>query len=148
MPVHQRHQLETACQGELPPLALAGIELFNRRAYFEAHEALEHAWRAEQGPIRELYRAILQIGIAYYQIRRRNYRGAVKMFRRCKAWLDPFPARCRGIDLADLRNNYLAAQAELLSLGPDRIGEFPAQMLKPVRFTTNPSGGANYESPD
>ncbi len=135
MPVHQRHQLETACQGELPPLALAGIELFNRGAYFEAHEALEHAWRAEKGPIRELYRAILQIGIAYYQIRRRNYRGAVKMFRRCKAWLDPFPARCRGVDLEDLRRNHLTAEAELLRLGPQRIAEFPLELLRPVIIT-------------
>lgn len=127
-------QIESACQGNLHPLASAGLELFNQGRYFEAHEALEIAWREEQGPVRELYRAILQIGIGYYQILRGNYRGAVKMFRRCKPWLAAFPQICQDVDLADLRRNFLAAEAELTRLGPQRINEFPAALLKPIIY--------------
>jgi hypothetical protein len=137
---HLQTKIDADCQGELPPLAVAGLELFNQGAYFEAHEALELAWRQEKGPVRELYRAILQIGIAYYQIIHRNYRGAVKMFSRCKPWLAPFPQYCQGIDLKDLRRNFLAAEAELIRLGPERISEFPAALLKPVIYS---SGGKN-----
>jgi uncharacterized protein len=35
-----------------------GIACFNDQRYFEAHEALETAWRNEPGQIRELYQGI------------------------------------------------------------------------------------------
>ena len=72
-------------------------------------------------PVRDVYRGILQVGLGYYHILRLNYRGAVKMFQRCRQWLDPFPAACRGIDLARLRVDFLRAEAALLRLGPERL---------------------------
>ena len=51
----------TDCQGPLHPQAVYGMELFNQGRYFEAHEALEAAWRDESGPVRDLYRGILQV---------------------------------------------------------------------------------------
>lgn len=122
------------CEGGLHPRAEIGLELFNRGLYFEAHEELEAAWRAEHGPIRDLYRAILQIGLGYLQIQRKRYIGAVKMFRRCKRWLEPFSDHCRGIDLAKLREDYLAVEVVLLRLGSERIEEFPLELIKPVVF--------------
>lgn len=134
-------QIAAACQGEPHPLAAVGLDLFNQGSYFEAHEALELAWRQEKSPVRELYRAILQIGIAYYQILRGNYRGAVKMFRRCKPWLAAFPEICQDIDLADLRRNFLAVESELLRLGPQRITDFPAALLKPIIYGAGVNDG-------
>ncbi len=67
------------CAEKLHPRAIEGLRLFNAGEYFEAHEALELAWRQERGPIRELYRGILQVGVAYYHILHNNYRGACKM---------------------------------------------------------------------
>jgi len=54
---------------------------------------------ATSGPVRELYRAILQVGIAYYQIERGNHRGALKMLLRSVQWLAMLPDRCQGIDV-------------------------------------------------
>ena len=70
--------LEADCQGQLSELGRKGVALFNQGAYFEAHEELELAWGAESGPIREVYRGILQVAVAYLHITRRNYRGAMK----------------------------------------------------------------------
>jgi uncharacterized protein len=61
---------------ELPALVYQGIHLFNQGQFFAAHEALETAWRAEPGKIRELYQGILQVGVACYHIQRKNYDGA------------------------------------------------------------------------
>ena len=47
-------EIACACQGVLPAQVVEGLELFNRGQYFEAHEVLEAAWRAEPGPVREL----------------------------------------------------------------------------------------------
>src|SRR5512140_3490985 len=114
-------EIACACAGELPPLVLRGLELFNHGEYFEAHELLEEAWRAEPGPVRELYRGILQISVAYYHLLRGNYTGAVKMFNRSRTWLSPFPNRCRGIDLARFRQDYDQVEGQLHRLGPDQI---------------------------
>ncbi len=41
---------------------------------------------AESGPVRDLYRAILQVGVAYYHITRGNHAGGLRMLRRCVQW--------------------------------------------------------------
>jgi hypothetical protein len=129
-------QAAQACEGELHPLAVKGIHFFNAGDYFMAHEELELAWREERGAVRDVYRGILQVGLGYYHILRLNYRGAVKMFQRCRQWLDPFPNACRGIDLALLRVDFLRAEEALLRLGPERLAQFDPRLLKPIVFTS------------
>lgn len=123
---------QALAEGELSELARKGIELFNRGEYFDAHEELEHAWNEEGGPARELYRGILQVAVAYLQITRRNYNGAIKMFLRARQWLDPLPGVCRGVDVAALRKDAAEVRAALETLGAERIGEFDLSLLKPV----------------
>ncbi len=122
------------CQKGLSALALKGLELMNSGEYFEAHEELEHAWMEETGPARELYRGVLQIAVAYLQITRRNYNGALKMFLRARQWLDPLPDTCRGVDVAALRAAALAARQALEALGPERVGEFDPALLRRVNY--------------
>ncbi|HVO44259.1 MAG TPA: DUF309 domain-containing protein [Aggregatilineales bacterium] len=122
------------CESVPPADVIKGLHEFNAHEYYECHETLEHAWMNEPGPVRELYRVILQVGIAYYQIQRGNYPGAQKMFRRTLQWFAPLPDRCQGIDLAGLRADAAAAWEHLEALGPGRIQEFDMSLLKPVRF--------------
>ena len=126
--------LEDACRRSLPALALRGLRLFNAGEYFEAHEVLEEAWNADQTAGRELYRAVLQVAVAYLQIERGNYSGAVKMFQRLHRWIDPLPDECQGIDIAALRQDARAAYAHLTALGPERLAEFDRRLLKPVIY--------------
>jgi len=124
--------LESDCRSPLSALALEGIALYNQQEFFEAHEKLEHAWNADPGPARELYRGLLQLAVAYLQIERGNYDGALKMFLRLRQWLDPLPEVCRGIHVAQLRADAHAARAALEALGPERIAEFDRAYFKPV----------------
>ncbi len=126
--------LAEACLTPLALEAIQGLELFNRGEYFEAHELLEEAWKQDQGPARELYRAILQAAVAYLQIERGNYNGAVKMFLRLRQWIDPLPERCRGVDVASLRRDTMSAYTRLLILGPDNIHSFDRSLFKSVIY--------------
>jgi predicted metal-dependent hydrolase len=126
--------LETGCAEPLPALVLKGIHEFNHHKFFECHETLEEAWNHERGPVREVYRAILQVGIAYYQIERKNYWGAHKMFLRVRQWFAPLPDHCQGIDIAQLRADSAAARDHLEALGPERIAEFDRSFLKPLHY--------------
>lgn len=127
--------LQTTCEEPLAELAIKGLELINQGEYFEAHEELEHAWMADEGPGRDLYRGILQVAVAYLQIERGNYRGAIKMFLRVRQWLDPLPDVCRGVDVAGLRENARAVHEALLALGPERLDELDRSLIQPVRYT-------------
>jgi CheY-like chemotaxis protein len=129
-----RQEQAAACQEALSPTAVRGLALFNDGDYYEAHEVLEDAWNEEEGPGRDLYRAILQVAVAYLQIERGNYAGAVKMFLRSRQWFEPLPDVCRGIDLAQLRADATAVHEAVLDLGPERIGEFDRALLRPVLF--------------
>ncbi|HNZ13118.1 MAG TPA: DUF309 domain-containing protein [Anaerolineaceae bacterium] len=93
------------CGEALPRLAQRGMEHFNQGEYFEAHEWLELAWREEKRPIRELYRGILQVGVAYHHLRRGNIRGAIRLLERAEGWLAQFPDVCQGVDVRRLRQD-------------------------------------------
>lgn len=127
-------QLPGACAGGLHPEARRGIQLFNQRAYWEAHEALEAAWKDERGPARHLYKGILQAGVMYLQIERGNYLGMAKMHARCQKWLRPWPAVCRGVDIDQLRADVEAAITAARLLGPERLGEFDTSLYRPVHL--------------
>ena len=127
-------EIEAACQEELSVLGVKGIEEFNRGEYFQSHETLEDAWNEDQSAGRELYRAILQIAVAYLQIERGNYRGAIKMFLRVRQWIDPLPDTCRGVDIAQLCADADNVHQVLVSLGQERMAEFDQALLRPIRY--------------
>ena len=87
------------------PRVIKGIQLFNQKKFFDAHEELELAWRDETQPIRDLFRGILQIGVAYYHIQHRNFIGAQKMFIRAEKWLLPYSGFCLGINIEKLKKD-------------------------------------------
>ncbi len=128
-------KISACCDGPLHPSAVLGLRLFNAGEYFEAHEALETAWRSEPGPIRDLYRGILQVGVAYLHIRRGNWIGARKVFRRCWQWLDPFPEVCRGIRVGKLRQDARQVEQTLIHAGPEGISALSDWPFKPVEYT-------------
>jgi predicted metal-dependent hydrolase len=131
-------QICAACRGALHPQARVGLRLFNRGEYFEAHEALELAWRDERGAVREMYRGVLQIGVAYFHILNQNYSGAMKMFTRAKPWLAPFPSPCRGVDLASLKRDAAQIETIVQQLGAARMHHFNPALLNPIQYEQEP----------
>ena len=129
--------LNSACQESLSITAIHGLELFNHREYFDAHEVLEEAWNQEASQGKELYRAILQVAVTYYQIERGNFRGAMKMFLRLRQWIDPLPDRCRGVDIKQLKQDVEQVYEHMVALGEAHIQEFDRGLFKPVRFDTS-----------
>jgi predicted metal-dependent hydrolase len=126
-------QLECECDEALPPLAVEGIELFNAGNYYRQHDLFEAQWMKTESPVRDLYRAILQVGIAYYQIERGNHRGALKMLLRSVQWLLILPDVCQGVNVRQLREDSFRVRAELEAMNPEAITQFDRSLLKPVQ---------------
>jgi predicted metal-dependent hydrolase len=125
------------CNAPLHPRAAEGLRLFNAGEYFEAHEALEDAWNAEKGRVRDLYRGILQIAVVYLHITRRNYNGAIKVYFRSQKWMKDWPEICRGIEVKKLRQDAEFVISEVKRLGMEKLSEFDLSLLKPVKWDEN-----------
>lgn len=117
-----------------PALVLEAVALFNAGRFYEQHDLLERAWMAESRPVRELYQGILQVGIALHHLKQDNYRGAVKMLRRGLLHLRRFPPVCQALDVDSLRRAARALHDEIISLGPDGVGQIAQQRLQQIRI--------------
>ncbi|MEZ4678126.1 MAG: DUF309 domain-containing protein [Caldilineaceae bacterium] len=115
-----------------------GLEEFNRGDYFEQHEYLEAAWKAELRPVREMYQGILQVGLAFLQIEHANWAGALKMFRRGLPKLRKLPAICQGVDVASFRCAAAAIHAEVTALGAERLHEFDQSRFPKIIYDLSP----------
>jgi predicted metal-dependent hydrolase len=119
---------------KLHPSAIEGIELFNLKRFYKAHEPLELAWMDTDPPERYLYQGILQIGLAYFQITRGSYRGAIKMFRRGHRNLESLEDQLMGIDIKRLRSDARIVERKIRKLGQGRSREFPREEFPFVPF--------------
>jgi predicted metal-dependent hydrolase len=122
------------CEDDLPPLAQLGAEKFNAGEYYAQHDAFEHQWMAEPGPVRDLYRAILQVGIAYHHITHGNAVGGLKMLRRSVQWFSVLPDICQGVNVRQLREEADHVYMALQTLDPADIASFDLALLKPIRI--------------
>jgi CheY-like chemotaxis protein len=132
--LHPPVEYPTGWDDQLSELARRGLIQFNHGEYFEQHEHLELAWRAETRPIREMYQGILQIGVAFLQIERGNWIGALKMFRRGLPRLRTLPPICQGVNIGALRSAAEAIHAEVTALGPTRLAEFDQRRFPQIKF--------------
>ena len=104
----------TGAAGEPPPpLLVEGVRLFNAGRWFEAHEVLEDAWRAEPGDVRRLYQGLLQVGVGLHHASRGNLRGALNLLDRGMAHLERFRPRCLGLEVDALLRDAAAVRRAL-----------------------------------
>lgn len=93
---------DPACHLPPPPELAVAVAQFNAGAYFACHETLEALWLAEGRPVRDLYKGLLQIGVALHHQGNANQRGAQRLLASGMALLTPFAPRCQGVDIAGL----------------------------------------------
>ena len=113
-------------------MAREAIAKFDAGEYYEQHDLLEALWMETDSPVRQLYQAILQVGIAYYQLEQGNRRGAIKMLSRALRWIDYLPASCQGVDVRQLRANAETLRTILLQTGEDALATIDRMLLRPV----------------
>ena len=77
---------------------LAGILFFNQRDFFEAHEVWEDVWTEASGPERRFYQGLIQAAVALHHFRNGNVRGATKLYRTGRAYMEPLHERFYGLD--------------------------------------------------
>jgi uncharacterized protein len=102
-----------------------GIDLIRDGRFFDAHEALELAWRAAPEEERDFYQGLVHVAVAWYQAGRGRTVGATRQLEKALRRLEAYEPEHRGIDVRDLRRQLRQAQATVaggsLELTPPRL---------------------------
>ena len=86
------------------PRYLQGIEHFNACEFFEAHEVWEELWKDYSGELRLFYKGLIQAAVALHHFGNGNIRGARKVYRSSRGYLEQYRPVCVGLDV----DNFLA----------------------------------------
>lgn len=81
------------------PRYLKGVELFNARQFFEAHEAWEAIWLELTTPERTFYQGLIQAAAAFVKVETGSRRGALSLWQSARKYLEPFQPRFQGLDV-------------------------------------------------
>jgi hypothetical protein len=120
------------------PRYLAGIVLFNRGEYFEAHEVWEDLWMETAGPDKRFYQALIQAAVGLCHFCNGNVRGAIKLYHSSRDYLSRYPSPHHGLDHVAFWGQMQDCFAVLLaSPAPDR-GIVPDEALLPEIVLTPP----------
>jgi len=101
---------EPVLTAEEQALYVRGLELFNRRHFYECHDALEEVWSGLRGEPRSFFQGLIQAAVGFYHLGNGNRAGARTTLGRSLERLAGYPERYAGVELAPLR----AAIAEWL----------------------------------
>jgi predicted metal-dependent hydrolase len=80
-----------------------GIELFNTRYFFEAHEAWEEIWLHTEPPEKTFLQGLIQVTAAFHHHSRENLRGTKSLLRAGLTKLEDFPPHHRELNIEKLR---------------------------------------------
>lgn len=92
-----------AVPGGPPPELDDFLRLYAAGRYWDAHEALEAAWRRSDEPRMRFLQGLIQWAVAFEHHRRGNARGARALLERSWSRLRTAPDGYMGLDLAPLR---------------------------------------------
>jgi len=122
------------------PRYLGGILFFNEHDYFEAHEVWESLWLDCAGPERRFYQALIQAAVALYHFGNGNLRGALKLYRTSKAYMDAYSSPYLGLDTAAFWQAMASCFAPVLAdPNPDRYLRPEADLLPAIALDPPPA---------
>jgi len=108
---------------------LLGMDHFNAREFWEAHEAWETIWLVAESDVEQFLQGMIQIAAAYHHVQRGTYRGAVRLFAAGLGRLEAFSADFCGVDRAGME---LAARRDREWL--ERASLAPAEPLEERKY--------------
>jgi predicted metal-dependent hydrolase len=125
---------------EYDPRYLAGIVLFNRGDFFEAHEVWESLWMDTAGPDKQFYQGLIQVAVGLCHFCNGNVRGAIKLYHSSRDYLSKYPSPHYGLDLERFRGQLQTCFAELLAAAePDRRIEPDMELVPEIELDPPPA---------
>lgn len=114
------------------PRYLAGIVLFNRGDFFEAHEVWESLWMETPPPEKKFYQGLIQAAVALCHFCNGNLRGAAKLFRSGRDYMERSGTPHLGIDQTRFWGDMERCFDEVLTASENAKGITPKEELIPT----------------
>jgi uncharacterized protein len=111
---------------------LTGVEHFNRREFFEAHEVWEDLWHETTGPDRRYIQGLIQAAVAVYHAGNGNGRGARRLFHSGRRYMTGFGSPHLGLDASAFWAALELALADFLSDPPAAAGRLRTEFLPTI----------------
>lgn len=129
----------TPSAAEYDPRYLAGIVLFNRGDFFEAHEVWEDLWMDTAGPDKQFFQGLIQVAVGLCHFCNGNVRGAVKLYHSSRDYLSRYTSPHYGLNLDEFGRQMQSCFAELLALeAPDRRIEIEEELMPTIQLVPEP----------
>jgi predicted metal-dependent hydrolase len=103
---------------EHDPRFLEGIDLFNRREFYQAHDPWESLWLERFGEEKDFLQGLILSTVALHHYSRGNLRGARSRFRLALEKLERYPAVFWNVDLRNFLRRMKGTMHRLLEEDP------------------------------
>jgi uncharacterized protein len=118
---------------------LDGINHFNARQYYDAHEVWEEIWLHSSGDTKLFYQMLIQAAVGLHHYERGNARGGRGMYKAVTEKLTRLPGMYMSLDLDNFSHQYKSFFAELIE--NDNESAPPADRPRPfIRLTYDDLG--------
>jgi uncharacterized protein len=97
------------------PRYIKGIEHFNAREFYDAHEIWEDLWNEEQGEEKKFTQGLIQFATALHHFEAHNLKGAKLLYEAGMDLLAPFGEVHRGLPVKKLREDMTRCVKGILS---------------------------------
>jgi predicted metal-dependent hydrolase len=129
-PGAQQHSFDERLAAIYPREYLEGIEHFNHRRYYDAHEVWEEIWLRSSADTKLFYQMLIQAAVGLHHYERGNARGARGMHKNVVEKIGRLPSVYMSLDLNDFARQFKSFLAELIEKGNEAPP--PDDMLRPV----------------
>jgi hypothetical protein len=116
------------------PRLIEGIELFNHRQFFAAHDTLERLWLETHDASRRFYQGLIQAAVAFHHWSQGNLPGAVSLYRSSRDRLRPYEPEHLGVDVAQFLRHY----TELFNWVRRHPARYDARLVPAIRWSRPP----------
>ena len=83
-------------------LFIEGINLFNDKKFYDAHESWEELWSEHRLKDDVFIQGLIQLAVAFFHITNLNLKGSRNLFNKCLPKLKKFPINHRNINLSQI----------------------------------------------
>jgi len=129
-----------ANEPEYDPRYLAGIVLFNRGDFFEAHEVWESLWLDTAGPDKRFYQGLIQAAVGLLHFGNGNVRGAAKLYRSSRDYMQRYDPVHLGLDQGAFWTQMDRCFAEVAAAtAPDRSIELHEELIPEIAIDPPPA---------
>ena len=80
-----------------------GLQAFNKREFYDAHEYWEEIWTEYRLPDAKFIQGLIQLTVGFYHLTNENLNGARGLFMKCQKKFDDYNGLHRGLSVQEIK---------------------------------------------